>query len=99
MNGPLTLVVLLFSENGKQLCPDCKIELDPNVHKFCYGCGKTMQQIFDVCKKQGKDIYNFIAGKYLTKLAYNIFHFLYFQVIPFVMVRTDKKQSTYSKLL
>ena len=61
-----------------------------------------MQQISDMCKKQGKDIYNFIAGKHLTKLAYNIFHFLYWgqnRLFPLLMVRTDKKQSTYSKLL
>ena len=35
------------------LCPDCKIKLDPKVHKFCYGCGKTIQEISDMCKKQG----------------------------------------------
>ena len=47
--------MLLFSENnGMLLCPDCKIELDPNVHKFCYGCAKTIQEISNIRKKQGK---------------------------------------------
>ena len=40
-----------------QICPDCNIELDPDVHKFCFGCGKTIQQIRSiVSEKRGKCI-------------------------------------------
>ncbi|CAB4021187.1 Hypothetical predicted protein [Paramuricea clavata] len=35
-----------------QLCPDCNIELDPNVHRFCYGCGKTIQEIVSNAREE-----------------------------------------------
>ena len=39
------------------ICPDCKVELDPKVHLFCYRCGKTIEKIFSIVhKKQGKDV-------------------------------------------
>ena len=33
-------------------CPDCDIKLDPNVHKFCYGCAKSMPEIISYVNSQ-----------------------------------------------
>ena len=51
----IILALRLFSgNNGVQLCPDCNIELDINVHRFCYMCGKNVQEmVANVHRKQG----------------------------------------------
>ncbi len=50
----VTISVLFSDNSGLQLCPYCKIELDTNVHKFCYGCGKNVQEmVANVHKNQG----------------------------------------------
>ena len=47
-------MLLFLDTNEMELCPDCDIELDPNVHNFCYRCGKAIQEISNIRKKQGK---------------------------------------------
>ncbi|CAB4009191.1 Hypothetical predicted protein, partial [Paramuricea clavata] len=38
----------LSNKLGVQLCPYCNSELDPNVHRFCSGCGKTIQECISI---------------------------------------------------
>ena len=46
------------------ICPNCNIKLEPGVHKFCYGCGKTVQDILSIAREK--------HGKYIIFLCSNI---------------------------
>ena len=51
---PLQFLLSLLDKNGKPKCSNCNTEIDPNVHKFCHGCGKNVQEMcFYVNEKKG----------------------------------------------
>ena len=40
---------------GRIFCPNCNIELDTNLHLFCFKCGKSVEEMVSVDLKQGND--------------------------------------------
>ena len=46
------------------ICPNYNIKYEPNVHKFCYGCGKTVQEILSIVREK--------HSKYIIFLCSNI---------------------------
>ena len=52
-------------------CPDCRIELNPSVHKFCYVCGEKVEGIIS-SSEQYKGRHHFFIC-FPASLRYSIF--------------------------
>ena len=50
-------------------CPDCDVVLDPRVFKFCYGCGKTIQEIVSLVREKGE---NYYGMSNISRLFYRV---------------------------
>ena len=50
------IVINIIGNTGMQLCPNCNTELDTNVHRFCFKCGKSVKEMVSGDHiKQGND--------------------------------------------